>query len=84
MACSPTKSTPPQPAVVCNESAFVNVTDFQVEKLKTKDDKEFHQWANEIIVKQPTLINAYSDLRECWEYYHGNPTTTASSSKKNP
>lgn len=70
MSCSQTKSTPPQQTVVCNDSAFVDIADYKIAPLASKDDKEFHKWANEIITKQPNLIIAYKDLRECWDYYH--------------
>lgn len=56
---------------MCNESAFIDVSEYGTPALTSKDDKEFHKWANEIITKQPTLIGAYADLRECWDYYHG-------------
>ena len=59
--------------MVCNDSAFVDVSTFAVPLLSTKDDAEFHRWAGDIISKQPDLLNAYIDLRECWDYYHRNP-----------
>lgn len=71
MSCSLRKSTPPQSVVVCNDSAFIDLSEYTVKAPASRDDKEFHKWANTIITKQPTLIGAYADLRECWEYYHG-------------
>lgn len=62
---------PPQDVTICETTAFVDLERFKVQPLTTKDDKAFHEWANKIIVQQPTIIRAYGDLLECWNHYHG-------------
>lgn len=58
--------------VFCPSSAFIDEKDYELGELETNSDKEFHKWAAVMASKYPNLKNAYSDLRECWDYYHGS------------
>lgn len=64
---------PPSDVVVCDNSAFIDITKYTLSDLNSKDDQAFHLWANENLAKNPVLIDAYKNLFECWTTYHGKP-----------
>lgn len=55
---------------------------YKVGVLATEDDAEFHRWVAPIVAGQPKLLNAYVDLFECWQYYHGKKPDANKDSKK--
>ena len=61
----------PSEVALCPASAFIDVKNYTLTELKSKEDKVFHLWAAENLAKNPPLLKAYVDLRECWDTYYG-------------
>lgn len=62
---------PPSEVALCPSTAFVDAKAYTITELKSKEDKQFHLWAAENLAKNPPLLKAYVDLRECWDTYYG-------------
>lgn len=66
------KPDPPSDVVVCPSSAFIDEKEYEISKLESLSDNEFHKKMAELAKKYPELKGAYGDLRECWDHYHGD------------
>ena len=64
------KPDPPSEVVICPDSAFIKLEDYEIQELKTTDEKEFKLKMAELARKYPELKGAYTDLLGCWNYYH--------------
>ena len=53
----------------CSSSAFVEKGAIKPVAPATTSDKEFHQIAAENVKRQHTAVTAYTNLRECWDYF---------------
>lgn len=61
---------PDNPPFLCNPSAYIDKTEYEIPDLTSKDDKVFHLWAGNVIRKYPVVLDSYLSLRECVERYH--------------
>lgn len=60
----------PEAAFICNASAYINLSDYEIRPLVSKSDKEFHLAAGEVMQKYPVLKDAYGSLYSCVKRYH--------------
>ena len=64
------KPTLDERVVVCPQSAFIDTDKYAVPPLKSKSDREYHQWVADYYLRPlPEVLRAYIDLRECWDTY---------------
>lgn len=58
------------PPIICPEAARINLKNYELKALTSKDDKEFHLWAANMAAKYPNLKNAYAALYDCVKRRH--------------
>lgn len=62
--------------VFCPSTAFI---DAQKTKNPPKDYEEFKRWVGALKGNEALVVDSYTTLRECWEFYHGAPKRTTGS-----
>lgn len=63
--------------VFCPSTAFIEA---QKTKNPPQDYEEFKRWVGKLKGNEAVVVDSYTTLRECWEYYHGAPKKTTSPS----
>lgn len=61
--------------VFCPSTAFINA---QKTKNPPQDYEEFKRWVGSLKGNEALVVDSYTTLRECWEFYHGAPKRTTS------
>lgn len=55
----------PPPAVICADSAYVEIEELTPAELASHEEKVFKQWVADNLAKLGLAIRAYSTLQEC-------------------
>lgn len=56
--------------LICPQGAKLNLSEYELKQLQSKDDVEFHKWAATMAGKYPKLKNGYQLLYECVQRRH--------------
>lgn len=62
--------------IVCAPTAFIDVSKYKLPPVPRSADKAqqdilLRKWQANGLSKYPELQGAYTELRECWDHYHG-------------
>lgn len=63
------KKAPEGAPFVCDSSAYIDETKFELQALTSLSDKEYDAWVDDMAAKYPKIKNAYHVLRGCVQVY---------------